>query len=119
MALDLSRIRERLQGMLDNEHPPSREVLRERTPASDPIAVATDNVEKEIAALLIDRRTTRIIMLEAAIYRVDKGIYGNCRVRECGDQIDEKRLEAMPATPFCRSCQEKREGKQPRRFRAA
>lgn len=42
--------------------------------------------------------------LAAARRRLDDHSYGLCM--DCGDAIDLRRLEALPATPYCTSCQE-------------
>jgi len=39
----------------------------------------------------------------AALRRVEDGSYGSCE--DCGEAIDERRLRALPATPFCTACQ--------------
>jgi DnaK suppressor protein len=39
----------------------------------------------------------------AALRRMDAGSYGQCE--DCGETIDERRLRALPATPFCTPCQ--------------
>lgn len=41
-------------------------------------------------------------MVRAALDRMTAGTYGAC-VR-CGATIEPERLEAVPETPFCRSC---------------
>jgi DnaK suppressor protein len=43
----------------------------------------------------------------AALRRVDEGTYGLCE--DCGEAIDERRLRALPATPFCTPCQARHE----------
>ena len=43
----------------------------------------------------------------AAIGRLENGSFGICE--ECGEPIEPKRLEAVPWTPYCRSCQEEEE----------
>jgi len=40
----------------------------------------------------------------AARRRMDAGRYGLCV--ECGDPIDPRRLEALPASPLCADCQQ-------------
>jgi len=40
--------------------------------------------------------------LRSALERLDNGTYGRCQV--CGVSIDEKRLEALPATATCIKC---------------
>lgn len=39
----------------------------------------------------------------AALRRMEDGTYGSCE--DCGEAIDERRLRALPATPFCTACQ--------------
>jgi DnaK suppressor protein len=45
--------------------------------------------------------------VEAALRRIDSGAFGECVA--CGDEINQKRLAAMPWTEFCLRCQEERE----------
>lgn len=40
--------------------------------------------------------------IDAALGRLKDGSYGFCLI--CGDAIDDKRLEVLPATPFCSTC---------------
>jgi len=39
----------------------------------------------------------------AALHRVEEGSYGQCL--DCGEAIDEHRLTAVPAAPYCVACQ--------------
>jgi DnaK suppressor protein len=39
----------------------------------------------------------------AALRRVEDGSYGLCA--DCGEPIDQRRLLALPATPYCTACQ--------------
>lgn len=41
--------------------------------------------------------------IEAALTRIHEGTYGECL--SCGDEIEGKRLAAMPFAPYCRDCQ--------------
>ena len=43
-----------------------------------------------------------IRMIEAALKRIEDGEYGYCG--KCGAEIAPERLDAVPYTPFCRSC---------------
>jgi len=45
--------------------------------------------------------------VEAALRRIESGTFGECVA--CGDEINRKRLAAMPWTEFCLQCQEERE----------
>lgn len=44
-----------------------------------------------------------LAQVAAALRRIDDGTYGLCE--DCGDPIDQRRLLALPATPFCTACQ--------------
>jgi len=48
------------------------------------------------------RRDTRLQRVDAALKRLDDGIFGEC-VR-CGEIIDDKRLDADPAATLCIAC---------------
>jgi RNA polymerase-binding transcription factor DksA len=43
-----------------------------------------------------------IARIRSALARITDGSYGLCA--RCGDPISEARLDAIPWTPFCRSC---------------
>ncbi len=38
-----------------------------------------------------------------ALRRLDEGEFGDCM--NCGEEVERKRLEAVPWSPFCLSCQ--------------
>ena len=46
-------------------------------------------------------------MVEGALSRISDGVFGQCI--SCGDEINGKRLEAVPWTRYCIECQEKME----------
>ena len=46
-------------------------------------------------------------MVDAALARMREDTYGECV--DCGDEIDEKRLMALPTAARCMSCQEAHE----------
>lgn len=47
--------------------------------------------------------------IEAAITRIERGIYGNCC--NCHDSIDVERLSVMPEARECRGCANKAENR--------
>jgi DnaK suppressor protein len=49
-------------------------------------------------------------MVETALQRIREGAFGECV--SCGDEINAKRLEAVPWTRYCIACQEKLENGQ-------
>jgi len=42
-----------------------------------------------------------------ALRRLDEGDFGKCM--NCEEEVEQKRLEAVPWSPFCLSCQEEAE----------
>jgi len=46
-------------------------------------------------------------MVEGALSRIQEGTFGQCI--SCGNEINAKRLEAVPWTRYCIECQEKLE----------
>ena len=46
-------------------------------------------------------------MVEVALARIREGVFGECI--NCGNEINAKRLEAVPWTRYCIACQEKLE----------
>jgi DnaK suppressor protein len=46
-------------------------------------------------------------MVESALGRIREGCFGQCI--SCGEEINPKRLEAVPWTRYCIDCQEKME----------
>jgi RNA polymerase-binding transcription factor DksA len=58
--------------------------------------------ERQQIAALLDEARTMLIDIEAAMRRLDDGLYGTCTA--CGLQIAVERLDALPATPTCVNC---------------
>lgn len=48
---------------------------------------------------------TQLSLVRLALERLDEGTFGECM--QCSRPIGEKRLEALPWTPYCIECQEK------------
>ncbi len=49
-------------------------------------------------------------MVEGALDRIREGVFGQCI--SCGEEINAKRLDAVPWTRYCIACQEKMESGQ-------
>ena len=60
---------------------------------------------RDLAVQVSAEQTLRLV--DDALARFDLGTYGLCL--DCGQEIDAARLEAIPYTPYCLSCQSKRE----------
>ena len=62
---------------------------------------------KELNFSLSDSERQLLMLIEEAFIRMKDGSYGVCT--NCGVTIGEKRLQAVPWTPFCIDCQELQE----------
>ena len=82
----------------------------EITDFKDVAAEETRAVVDEVALSIAAGELARVV---AALRRVDDGSYGECQ--DCGEPIDERRLRALPATPFCTACQALQERRAARR----
>jgi DnaK suppressor protein len=65
--------------------------------------VAADETRAAVDDVSLSHATTELAQVSAALRRMEEGSYGSCQ--ECGEAIAEKRLLALPATPFCTACQ--------------
>src|SRR5512145_487897 len=59
--------------------------------------------ERELAIRNLDRETQLLRNVRNALRRIDEGTYGVCL--HCEEDINPKRLNAVPWAPFCISCQ--------------
>ena len=83
------------------------EVVRNREGiAIEKNADALDEVqhaaERELAIRNLDRESHMLRNVRGALRRMDEGAFGIC-VR-CEEEINPKRLSAVPWTPFCITC---------------
>lgn len=97
------------QGAQQDAHP--AEVVDFKDLAAEDLRARVDEVACAHAAAEIGQ-------VLAALRRVADGSYGTCE--DCGEEIDERRLAALPATAFCTACQavHERERSAQRRTRA-
>ena len=62
---------------------------------------------KELNFFFFDGERNLLMLIDEAFARVKDDTFGICT--NCGNQIGEKRLLAVPWTPFCIDCQELQE----------
>ena len=109
-----------LQRHLRQRHAELRTEIRGELLAADDMRYADlagrvhDSGEESVADLLsdldvarIDRQVNEIRSIEAALRRIDMGVYGVCR--ECDGDIAYARLQSQPVTERCVICQEQHE----------
>jgi DnaK suppressor protein len=106
--------REAVSAALDNLHKENARSLEDATgelvsgSADQHMAdTATETVEREIGNTLEEHDERLIEAIDAALLRIEKGTYGKCV--NCGAQIPEERLEAMPWATLCIECKRKEE----------
>jgi DnaK suppressor protein len=68
---------------------------------------AASAYSKELNFSLSDTERNLLMLIEEAFNRMKNETYGTCT--NCGVEIGEKRLQAVPWTPFCIDCQELQE----------
>jgi DnaK suppressor protein len=65
------------------------------------------DIQEDIEFALIQMKGETLNKVNEALRRLDEGTYGNCF--ECGDEIAEARLRALPFAVRCKDCEEARE----------
>ena len=76
--------------------------------AEDTLDVADQAVFSYQKEMLFTQGTeghSQLSLVRLALERLHEGSFGQCL--HCGRPIGEKRLEALPWTPYCIECQEK------------
>jgi DnaK suppressor protein len=69
-------------------------------------------MQEEMDFALIQMKAETLARVDEALARLDAGSYGRCF--ECGGEISEKRLRALPFAGRCTTCEERREQAQGR-----
>ncbi len=64
--------------------------------------LATDTFEQEMSASLMTNTRQLQTEVAAALDRMEKGTFGTCE--QCGRDISEGRLDALPYTRYCVDC---------------
>ena len=95
--------------ILDARQAELARVLRNREAiAIEKSADALDEVqhaaERELAIRNLDRESGLLRQVKSALGRINEGTYGVCM--HCEEDINPKRLAAVPWTQYCISCQE-------------
>jgi RNA polymerase-binding transcription factor len=107
-----------LKAMLEERH---REIqnklrtLRETLPAEvaevkDAEEQSVNDFVRDVELALIEMTSETLSQIDEAMHRLEAGTYGVCA--NCGAEIAEPRLKALPFATLCRSCQEAQESLQ-------
>ena len=65
------------------------------------------DIQEDIELALIQMKSETLNRVDDALARLEQGTYGNCF--ECGEEIAEKRLKALPFAVRCKDCEEAKE----------
>lgn len=70
----------------------------------DPVDLAVQNYSKNVMLAVSENDSRQMAMIDDALKRIEDEEYGECQ--NCGKEIQQKRLQAIPWARFCLSCQE-------------
>ena len=65
------------------------------------------DIQEDIELALIQMKSETLNRVDDALARLEQGTYGNCF--DCGEEIAENRLRALPFAVRCKDCEEARE----------
>ncbi len=111
--LELERVREELQRrrrtILETVRRERAELEGLRAAERDPEFEegAQSEHEQYTLASLSDAQRREVASITAALIRIDAGEYGVCT--DCEQEIDPRRLAALPTALFCTDCARRRE----------
>lgn len=94
--------RESLLGQVQAAEAYSRE--RDAEATQDPADMAANAYTKELLMSMSTNDRQLLQSIDTALDRIDDGDYGKCA--NCGQPIQEKRLEAVPWARHCIRCQD-------------
>ena len=73
----------------------------------DAVESSEADIQEEIEFALIQMKSETLNKINDAVGRLEQGDYGYCF--DCGEEIAEKRLRALPFAVRCKDCEEARE----------
>jgi len=81
--------------------------IADQESAQDIADRAASSYTKEFLFSQSNNERQLLQMVETALQRIREGVFGECV--SCGNEINAKRLEAVPWTRYCIACQQKKE----------
>jgi len=73
----------------------------------DAVESAEADIQEDIEFALVQMKSETLNKINDALGRLEQGDYGNCF--DCGEEIAEKRLRALPFAVRCKDCEETKE----------
>src|SRR5437763_14552123 len=78
----------------------------------DAVESSEADIQEDIEFALIQMKSETLNKITDALARLEQGDYGYCF--DCGEEIAEKRLRALPFAVRCKDCEEARENAEQR-----
>jgi DnaK suppressor protein len=78
----------------------------------DAVESAEADIQEDLEFALVQMKSETLNKINDALVRLEQGTYGNCF--DCGEEIAEKRLRALPFAVRCKDCEEARENAETR-----
>ena len=101
----LSQEYQNLVTSMDRSRLAAEEIKEENT--QDEADLAAMSHDKHLLYNLRESDIQRAAFIQRALKAIDRGQYGECS--SCGEDINEKRIQAVPWATMCVQCQEKTE----------
>ena len=109
-------LEERRREITDQVQEKIRDVRTDDNAAStgvlDAVESSEADIQDEIEFALIQMKAETLHKIGEALRRLEEGTFGYCF--ECGEEISERRLRALPFAVCCKDCEEARETAQQR-----
>jgi len=102
-----------LRGMLEERRREIQEKmrsLRESLPEETGVDAEEQSVNdfvRDVDFALMQMKSETLLKIDEALHRLEQGTYGLCT--DCGRELTEARLQALPFADRCRDCQERYE----------
>ena len=105
-------LEERKRQILSQVHEKIRDVRSENVSGKvnnvlDPVESSEAGIQEDIEFALIQMKAETLNKINEALARLEEGAYGNCF--ECGEEISQPRLRALPFAVRCIECEGARE----------
>ena len=78
----------------------------------DAVESAEADIQEDLEFALVQMKSGTLNKINDALVRLEQGNYGNCF--DCGEEIAQKRLRALPFAVRCKDCEEARENAEQR-----
>ncbi|MAD43716.1 MAG: conjugal transfer protein TraR [Oceanospirillaceae bacterium] len=110
--MDLSQIRQQLSERKTLLEARAEKTERDASHRDAPLPAdfaeqATERENDDVLRAIAGESVHEIELINQALARIEAGTYGECS--ECGDNISEQRLAAVPYTTLCVKCAESHE----------